>query len=52
MNIKTEGEDENKYIKHNPKYPSKNPSMEVRRCKTSIQSSPIADVIYDTETES
>jgi hypothetical protein len=50
--MKTERGDENKYIKQNPKYPCKNPGIEVRRDTTSTQSSPTAGTIYDMEIKS
>jgi hypothetical protein len=49
--MKTERGEENKYIKENPIYPSKSPSIEVRRDTQIIQSSPTAVAIYDTEIE-
>jgi hypothetical protein len=50
--MKTERRDENKYNKQNPKYRSKNPGIELIRDTPTIQSSPTAGTIYDTEIES
>jgi hypothetical protein len=48
---KTERGDENKYIKENPQYPSKNRGIELRRDKTSTQSLLNDGSTYDTEIE-